>query len=103
MKVKKIPRYLALFLLTFGASLILGFLSFGGMFALWPILPLAFSAFVLSVAYEGEIYLQNIKGALNKLFKHNHLQRQLANNYLLNNFPITRVSSNYFINSAIAL
>ena len=87
MNLKKIPYYLALLLLTSGASLILGFLSFGGMFALWPILPLAFTAFVLSVAYEGEIYLQNIKGALNKLFKHHYLERQLGNEYLLNNFP----------------
>ncbi len=89
MKIKKIPYYLILLLLTSGASLILGFLSFGGMFALWPVLPLAFAAFVLSVAYEGEIYLQNIKGALNKLFKHNHLERQLSNTYLLEKFPDT--------------
>jgi hypothetical protein len=89
MRLKKIPYYLALFLLTSGASLILGFLSFGGMFALWPVLPVAFSAFVLSVAYEGEIYLQNIKGALNKLLKYNFLQRQIAKDYLLENFPTT--------------
>jgi hypothetical protein len=83
MKTKKIPYYLLLFLLTGGASLILGFLSFGGMFALWPILPLAIGAFGLSVAYEGEIYFQNIKGALNKLFfKNDYLQRHLANEHL---------------------
>lgn len=84
---KKIPYYLFLLLLTLGASLILGFLSFGGMFALIPILPLAFAAFGLSVAYEGEIYLQNIKGALNKLFKNNFLKNHLAKEFLLNNFP----------------
>ena len=83
MKLKKLPRYLALSVLTSGASSILGFLSFGGMFALWPILPVAFTAFGLSVAYEGEIYLQNINGALNKLFKHNQLERGLAKQYLL--------------------
>lgn len=82
MNPKKIPRNLLLLLLTIGASLILGFLSFGGMFALWPILPLAFAAFGLSVAYEGEIYLQNIKGAFNKLFKRDYLKHQLANKYL---------------------
>lgn len=87
MKIKKIPYYLMLLLLTGGASLILGFLSFGGMYALIPLLPLAFAAFVLSVAYEGEIYLQNINGALNKLFKHKYLQRQIANEYLLAHFP----------------
>ncbi|MDP1614948.1 MAG: hypothetical protein Q8L68_04050 [Methylococcales bacterium] len=89
MKTKKIPYYLLLSLLTIGASLIIGFLSFGGMFALWPILGLAIGAFVLSVAYEGEIYLQNIKGALNKLFKRNYLEHHLAKEYLLANFPDT--------------
>lgn len=86
-KPKKIPYYLALFLLTIGASLILGFLSFSGMYALVPVLPLAFIAFGLSVAYEGEIYLQNIKGALNKLFKNNYLKNHLAKDYLLAHFP----------------
>lgn len=68
-RFKKIPRYVALASLTIGASLILGFLSFGGMYALYPILPLAFAAFGLSVAYEGEVYLQNIKGAFKKYLK----------------------------------
>lgn len=81
-KIKKLPYHLTLTVLTFGASLILGFLSFGGMLALSPILPFAFAAFALSVAYEGEIYLQSIKGALNKLFKHNYIKRRLANEYL---------------------
>jgi hypothetical protein len=89
MKPKKILRKLALLLLTSGASLILGFLSFGGMFALWSILPLAFASFGLSVIYEGQVYWQNIKEAWNKLFKSNHLERQLSNDYLLNNFPDT--------------
>ena len=53
--------------LTVGASLILGFLSFGGMFASIPVLPLAFAAFGLSVSYEGEVYLQNIKGSFQKI------------------------------------
>ncbi|MDI9819054.1 MULTISPECIES: hypothetical protein [unclassified Legionella] len=88
MKTKKIPFYLLLFLLTIGASLILGFLSFAGMFVLWPILPLALGSFVLSVAYEGEIYLQNIKGALNKLFfKREYLKHYLAKEFLKTQFP----------------
>ncbi|KTD52220.1 hypothetical protein Lqui_1064 [Legionella quinlivanii] len=88
MKSKKIPYYLLLLLLTVGASLILGFLSFGGMFVLWPVLPLAFGAFFLSVAYEYEIYMQNITGALGKLgFKRDYLERHLAREFLLNNFP----------------
>jgi hypothetical protein len=88
MKTKKIIYYILLFLLTIGASLILGFLSFGGMFAILPQLTFCFASLALSVAYEGEIYLQNIKGALNKLFfKHDYLQRHLANEFLEKNFP----------------
>ncbi|MFJ1268448.1 hypothetical protein ACD661_07780 [Legionella lytica] len=87
MNTKKIPYNLALILLTTGASLILGLLSFSGMFALIPVLPFAIATFVLSVAYEAEIYLQNIQGALGKLFKYNYLQNQLAREFLLEHFP----------------
>ncbi|MBA2657508.1 MAG: hypothetical protein H0U70_11105 [Tatlockia sp.] len=86
MKLKKIPYYLLLLLLTIGASVIIGFLSFTGMYAIVPIIALALSCFVLSVAYDGEIYLQNIKGALAKLFKRNHLENELAKDYLLEQF-----------------
>lgn len=81
---QKIPLNLALILLTLGASLILGFLSFSGMYALIPVLSLAIATFGLSVLYEGEIYLQNIKGAFNKLLKNNYLENKLAKEYLLN-------------------
>ncbi|MDR3501951.1 MAG: hypothetical protein P4L79_05150 [Legionella sp.] len=87
MNTKKIPYNLALILLTTGASLILGLLSFSGMFALIPVLPFAIATLVLSVAYEAEIYLQNIKGALAKLFKYNYVQNQLAKEFLLEHFP----------------
>lgn len=88
MKAKKIPYYILLSLLGVGASLIIGFLSFGGMFALWPSLLLASVSLVLSVSYEGEIYLQNLKGALDKLFfKRDYLKNHLAKEFLLNNFP----------------
>jgi len=83
MKLKNAPRYIALSLLTAGASTILGFLSFGGMYALLPFLPIDFAAFGLSVAYEGEIYLQNVSGALDKLFKYRYHERALAKEYLL--------------------
>ncbi|STY28023.1 Uncharacterised protein [Legionella wadsworthii] len=86
-KFKKIPRYIALGSLTVGASLILGFLSFGGMYALYPALYLAFATFGLSVAYEGEIYLKNINGAFKKLFKGDYLENHLAKEYLLEHFP----------------
>lgn len=79
---KKIPYYLLLTFLTSGAGLIIGFLSFSGLYVIAPILPLAFAAFVLSVAYEGEIYLQNIKGSLKKLKPH-YLEHHLAKEYLL--------------------
>ena len=82
-KSQKILRYLAWGSLVLGASITLGLLSFGGMFALVPILPLALVAFALSVAYEGEIYLQNVKKAWAKLFDDNYLQQQMANTYLL--------------------
>lgn len=85
--LKKIPYYLLLSFLTTGASLILGLLSFGGMYALIPSLSLAFATFGLSVAYEGEIYLQNIKGAFKKLFKSDYLKNYLAKEYLLHKFP----------------
>ncbi len=91
MKLKKIPYYFLFSVLTFGASLIIGFLSFTGMFALIPVIPYAISALVLSVGYEGEIYLQNIKGALNKLFfKSDYLKRHLANQYLVKQFTPTK-------------
>lgn len=92
MKPKKLLKYSMTFLLTFGASSILGFLSFGGMLAITPILALAFSAFALSIVYEGQIYWQNITGALNKLFfKNNYLQQLYANQLLRKNFPDTDV------------
>lgn len=83
MSFRKLSYRLALLLLTAGASLILGLLSFSGMFALWPVLPLAFVSFILSVAYEGEIYLQNIKGALTKLLRLDYQEIDLARQYLL--------------------
>lgn len=93
LKLKKIPFYLFLLLLTLGASLIIGFLSFTGMFALAPFLGLAIGAFILSVAYEGEIYLKNIKGAFHKLFKSNYLKNQLAKDYLFHQFENDTINS----------
>lgn len=87
MKTKKISYNLLRFLLMSGASTILGFLSFGGVYVFLPVLPFAFAAFALSVAYEGEIYWQNITGAMNKLFKPNYASLRLARAYLLANFP----------------
>lgn len=86
-KKRKIPYYFLLFLLTTGASLIIGLLSFGGMYAILPIIPIAIASLTLSVAYEGEVYLQNLKGAFKKLFKPFHIQRELTKKFLLDFFP----------------
>lgn len=69
---------LLLIILVIGASIILGFLSFSGMYVLLPILAVGVVAYVLSVGFEGEIYYRNMMGALEKLFKPNYLKRQLA-------------------------
>ncbi len=76
----------SLSLLAAGASLILGLLSFGGMYALWPALIPAIISFVLSVAYEGEIYSQNIERAFDKIFTKNYFKHQLAREFLKNHF-----------------
>ncbi|QBR85153.1 hypothetical protein E3983_12805 [Legionella israelensis] len=96
MKAKKIPLYLLIFLLTLGASVTVGFLSFGGMLALWPILPLAIGAFALSTSYEGEVYFQNIKNGLNKLFKPGYIKQDLAKKFLLNHFPKDKNRPEFF-------
>jgi len=86
LKIKKTLNKAAVWALVIGACLMLGFLSFGGMYALIPLCSLAATAFGLSVAYEGEIYMQNIKNSLKKLFKFNYLKDELAKKYLLNHF-----------------
>lgn len=87
--LKRIPYYLSVALLTAGASLTLGLLSFGGMFSLWPVWSLALATVALSASYEGEIYIQNIKSGLNKLFlTPNYLKNHLGNEFLNVNFPI---------------
>ena len=81
--LKRIPP----FLLAGGASLTLGLLSLGGMFALTPLWPLGLATFILAVAYEYEIYKQNITGAFNKLFfVKNYLKQRLANDFLRDHF-----------------
>ena len=72
--------------LSAGASLILGLLSFGGMYSLWPLLIPAFSSFVLSVIYEFEIYSQNLSRAFDKLFMGDYFEKQLPKYYLLHYF-----------------
>ncbi len=84
---KKTLRELLLYILTIGAGLLIGFLSFTGMLAITPVLSLAFLSFGLSIAYEGQIFYQNIDGALKKLFKSRYFEQQLAKKFLLAQFP----------------
>lgn len=80
--MKETLRRFSVYLLTGGASLYLGLLSLGGMYALVPLVPLAVLSFVLSVAYEGEIYLQNLNQAVKKLLKSDSLKRAMTKTYL---------------------
>lgn len=92
-RIRKIslPRitfsYVAVSLLSFGATLTDGFLSFCGMYLLWPVLPFLIVSFLLSVSYEGEIYVQNIRASWDKLFKPGYLRRLFSNDFLLRTFP----------------
>ena len=76
--MKKSHKYIITTILTIGASLWLGLLSFSGMFVLIPSLGLALSAFVLSVLYDGEIYQKNINNALNKLFNNDLIAEKIG-------------------------
>ena len=69
-------------LLTLGASLLLGLLSFGGMYVLLPLLSVSIAAFVLSVIYEGEIYQKNISKALDKLMEPYFTEQLLGEEFL---------------------
>ena len=68
--------------LTGGAVIILGFLSFSGIYVLLPILSVCILGFFLSVGFEGTVYYENIKNSLEKLFRPNYLKRQLAHECL---------------------
>jgi hypothetical protein len=86
-------RYLIL-ALSVGASLILGLLSFGGMYALWPALIPAASGFALSVVYEFEIYSQNLTRAFEKLLSNNYFEKQLPKYYLKHYFQTAQIPPN---------
>ncbi|HAF87669.1 MAG: hypothetical protein CMF38_03270 [Legionellaceae bacterium] len=92
MKLKKIPYYVLLASSVIGATVVLAFLSFAGMLALSHLLILGLFVSALTI-YESEIYYQNIKGALNKLFfKSNYLKHRLSEEFLCDfykNYPLT--------------
>lgn len=81
-KIKHYWYRFTLSILSAGASLILGLLSLGGMYAIWPAVIPAVVSFILSVAYEGEVYKQNIKRALDKLFTKDYFEEQLSRAFL---------------------
>lgn len=83
MKIKKILSSFAQWLLMAGASLTMGLLSFSGVLAICSSVAIACMGLVMSVVYEGQIYLDNIVGSFKKLFKSNQLERQLAKACLL--------------------
>lgn len=85
--IKKSSRQLLLLLLTIGASLTLGLLSYAGMFVLWPIMALGIAAFILAVAYESEIFWQNLKGAFKTLFSTLALKKQFLREFLAKYVP----------------
>lgn len=83
--------------LTLGAVLLLGLLSFTGMYVLYPILGLAIATFALSIFYEAEIYQQNITQALDKLLDKNILIQSLGKQALLELHPL--LNNDYRANS----
>ena len=75
--------------LTLGASLLLGLLSFAGMYVLLPFIGVSIAAFALSVFYEGEIYQRNIENALEKLLDGHYTSELLGEEYLEGLKPLT--------------
>ncbi|WP_058387130.1 hypothetical protein, partial [Legionella geestiana] len=82
MKAKKLPSTLLRYSLVAGASLIIGFMSFGSMYSLLPLLPLAVVSFIWAVVYEGEIFSQNLRNGFKKLFQKDYLERYLGKQFL---------------------
>lgn len=76
-------KKLLTYLLTGGAGLTLGLLSFGGFYAIYPSITLGLASFALATLYEGEIYSSNIYDALKKLSSKHYYRQQKANEVLL--------------------
>lgn len=78
MNIKKIAYYSLTISLTLGATFILGLLSFGGAFAVWPVLWFAITSFLFCVAWESIVYHQNIEEGLKKIFKSDSAEMEVA-------------------------
>ena len=76
-----------LFILTSGASLLLGFLSFTGFLSIWPILPLAFASFGLCIVFDGDVISKNIYAAMDKLLNPYYFEYAFGKHFLLTNAP----------------
>lgn len=89
--IKKLLPKAMVITFALGATVLLGLLSLGGMYALYPSIPLALSSFIFSIGIEGEIYLQNIKGAWSSLWQKNRLEYTLGSQFLreLKTYPDT--------------
>jgi hypothetical protein len=64
----KFLRSLLTWVLLGGVVLVIGFLSFAGMLALWNVMAFAITTFFLAGFIEGEVYRQNILKSVEKLF-----------------------------------
>lgn len=86
------PSWFIKSLFVTGAILVIGCLSFSGMYVLWPILPVALIALIFSVMYEGHIYIENITSAWNKLFEPDYLKethaKQVLHELMLASLPL---------------
>jgi len=80
-KIKHYWYRFTLSILTAGASLILGLLSFGGMYAIWPaVIPAIISFFFSTI--ESEVYTQNLGRTGDKLFTKDYFEEQLSRAFL---------------------
>lgn len=81
-EMKEMAMKASAWTLAISASMILGLLSFSGMLAIWPAITIASAAFIFAIIIEGEIYLQNIISALQKLMDPKAYEHQLVGLYL---------------------
>jgi hypothetical protein len=69
-------------ILAWGASLIVGLLSFGGMYAMFPLVIPSIISAILATIYEGEIFSQNLARAFEKIKNPAYFEKQLPKYYL---------------------
>lgn len=97
MTKKELLRKSLVVLLTAGATLAVGFLSFAGMFVLSPSLVLCGVAFVLAAGYESQINEEGIGKALKRIFDPHYLALSLVQNYLKKQLKNEMLRGNIFL------